>query len=474
LINLKIQIMIDLNNEIYKSINQDCYLNKDIYNPNIFYISNFHEPEPSEINSSHKCRWSKGLFSIKTRKKVNNICLEFNINSIKKLILFIDGSQNKNLKFEFNLNVGEYVLYIPMVNEDSESITFYTEVVVPFQAGDTRNLGIFVREIFESNLNYDNVNLFDANKFKFHINESKIIDLPELKLTEQNETVKILDLNYSVSNFNFNSSVFIHENEKHLITRKSRYVTKNIHINTLNLFKFKKDSELFENVNLKINDEVEFEQYEDPRIFSYNDEIYVSCVNYVHDQQRLIHQKILVFDKFFNHIRNIHPVYGFNGKNIFENTGKEKNWTFFVYENRLMCVYKIHPHTVIEFDWNGNLLAEYKTFLNIDKIWCFGECRGGTNPILKDNYYHSFFHSSLPWKDGKRRYFMGYYKFESKPPFKIVEISQKPLLWANENDERILPSINTLVVFPCGAILENDRFLVSFGLNDEKSATVLI
>jgi predicted GH43/DUF377 family glycosyl hydrolase len=30
------------------------------------------------------------------------------------------------------------------------------------------------------------------------------------------------------------------------------------------------------------------------------------------------------------------------------------------------------------------------------------------------------------------------------------------------------------VIFPCGAILEDDRFTVSFGLNDEKTGIINI
>ncbi len=36
---------------------------------------------------------------------------------------------------------------------------------------------------------------------------------------------------------------------------------------------------------------------------------------------------------------------------------------------------------------------------------------------------------------------MGYYKFESIPPFKIVHIDGEPILHGNEADERILDEI---------------------------------
>jgi len=98
----------------------------------------------------------------------------------------------------------------------------------------------------------------------------------------------------------------------------------------------------------------------------------------------------------------------------------------------------------------------------------------GSNPILKDGVYYNFFHSSIPWKNQKRQYIMGYYTFDSTPPFKIIEISKNPILWGNETDHRFLPNFNPIVVFPCGAIYENNKFHVSFGINDEKTGIIQI
>jgi predicted GH43/DUF377 family glycosyl hydrolase len=69
---------------------------------------------------------------------------------------------------------------------------------------------------------------------------------------------------------------------------------------------------------------------------------------------------------------------------------------------------------------------------------------------------------------------MGYYKFESKPPFKIVEMSEKPILYGNEYDERTLKDLSPLVVFPCGAIEKDGKFIISFGFNDEKVGVIKV
>ena len=287
---------------------------------------------------------------------------------------------------------------------------------------------------------------------------------------EQNSSIKFLDLNCTRRNFEFNSSIFKVNDKKYLMTRNSQFVSQKMTLNSLKLYEY----DTLKQINLNLKEEVDFEQFEDPRVLVHDDKIYVSCATYVHDAFHLVHQKMLVFDKDFNHIDNIHFKYGFNGINLKENTGIEKNWTFFVYNDKLMCIYKLSPHTVLEFDWNGNLLTEYITHNSFQSNWKYGIPRGGTNPIYKDGYYISFFHSHIYWGKGKRRYFMGHYKFNSVPPFDIIETSNKFILMGSEKDERMYPEENPLVVFPCGAILDDDKCLVSLGVNDEKTAIITI
>ena len=69
---------------------------------------------------------------------------------------------------------------------------------------------------------------------------------------------------------------------------------------------------------------------------------------------------------------------------------------------------------------------------------------------------------------------MGHYTFEAKPPFRIIDILEDPIIWGNEKDFRYLPDFNPIVVFPCGAIYKNNNFYVSFGFNDEKTGIIKI
>lgn len=443
----------------------------DIYDPDIFEVDGLHYLE-NESSFNVPFRWSEGLFYIKPKNKIRNVLVNFLcLNEDQKIVIFLENDL-KNIKHVKKLKCGmEYILAIDCSNYTA--ISFCVTPNLKTVKNDIRTLGLFIKNIYTNDLDIASVELISKDEenynlltYEQNLHTDNSFKLAEKSIFEQNINLKILPFDYNKKNFLFNSSIFEFNGRKYIFVRKSAFISKNITDNSLKLY----DYETLSEINLKINDEVDFEQYEDPRVFVYNNKIYVSCVNYTHDKFHLIHQKILVFDDNFQHVKSIHPKYGFNGKSILENTGKEKNWTFFVKQNRLFCIYSIEPHIVVEFDWDGNVLAEYITHSQICKNWKYGHCRGGTNPILKNNVMYTFFHSSVPWGKGRRRYLMGYYKFNPEPPFNILEMSTEPILWGNEKDERILKESNPPVVFPCGCINDNENLLISFGLNDEKTA----
>jgi len=63
---------------------------------------------------------------------------------------------------------------------------------------------------------------------------------------------------------------------------------------------------------------------------------------------------------------------------------------------------------------------------------------------------------------------MGAIAFELTSPFRPVFWTQEPILIASQNDP--WAQRKPLVVFPCGAVFENDKWLISLGVNDLKSA----
>lgn len=351
-------------------------------------------------------------------------------------------------------------------NKDNRKLSFKLYSVL-IEYNDKTTKLISIKDIV-----YLDFTELNSPKVKFANFIHKSLNTPIL---EQNKTVKFLELPYDKNNFYFNSSIFEFKGEILLMARHSNIISKNRIENSLKLFELDNQYQIKNEKELEITDEISSEQYEDPRVLVYDNNIYVSCANYYQSvNEKYIHQKVLIFDDTFKHIGNIHPKYDGNGANALDNKNNQKNWTWFFYKDRLMCVYRMSPHIVVEFDYYGKPVAEYKSFFETDKVWSYGECRMGSNPILKDGYYHNFFHSSIDWRHPKKQYFMGYYKFESEPPFKIVEISEKPILWGNESDDRILPEFNPIVVFPCGSIIKDDKFVVSFGFNDEKTGIVEI
>lgn len=150
---------------------------------------------------------------------------------------------------------------------------------------------------------------------------------------------------------------------------------------------------------------------------------------------------------------------------------KEKNWTFFEYQEKLHAVYASGPkHIVIRLE--GERVEE--RFITDGAQWSWGPMRGGTPPLLQpDGTFLSIFHSSLPTEVAPHyvRYYAGAYTFEGKPPFTPLMISSRPIMAGSEEDghqvdPRYVAGWKPYVVFPCGLVPEESDFLVSLGVND--------
>lgn len=221
---------------------------------------------------------------------------------------------------------------------------------------------------------------------------------------------------------------------------------------------------------LKFPDSEEQEQFEDPRAIHWNGQTWIGAVNFTwfpDGSWTGAHQMLGIFrdDQEWTAIARRDPPVGTNkGAAGFTDGKHNKNFTWFFHENKLHLIYMSDPWIVIEF---GNRWDEQKTHRFDEGVkWQFGHVRGGTPPILVDGLYYTFFHSSMPWRGRFRRYYMGCIAFESKPPFMPVKWTQEPMLIGSQNDP--WQQRKPLVVFPCGALYENDRWFVTFGINDLK------
>ncbi len=133
----------------------------------------------------------------------------------------------------------------------------------------------------------------------------------------------------------------------------------------------------------------------------------------------------------------------------------EKNWVpFSAPTGGLLSVY--HPHTngehvVIEHAGHDAKLLHAVKWPG----WKWGEIRGGAPPVrVGDEFWH-FFHS---WR--ANFYAIGLYTFSAFPPYAPLRIIRLPLVRAKK-----------FVVFPCGAVQDGDKWMVSWG-DEDKSAVI--
>lgn len=255
-----------------------------------------------------------------------------------------------------------------------------------------------------------------------------------------------------------------------LVARRSRW-KKNIAFGVNDVMAFDVDPETMTPLTgrrVALEQRYEAEGFEDPRALARDGRAYVSCCDFVMNRRGWTgaHQIITEVDSEWRTIRRYDPEYGKNGGDTGRNKGHEKNWLWFFHENRVHLVYQGSPHLVVEFDDTGLCLlplVEHKTEWD-NTVWRFGEIRGGTPPVLRNGEYWTFFHSSTPWLHPRRQYHMGAYAFSYDPPFRITRITPQPLLSGSQRD-RWHPG-KPLVCFPCGALLEDDTWLVTGGSND--------
>lgn len=188
---------------------------------------------------------------------------------------------------------------------------------------------------------------------------------------------------------------------------------------------------------------------EDPRLFIYNDELYLSYTDgYQMGQAKIDPVNLKALESFYID----KPI----------KTRTEKNWIFFEDKGKLMCIYDLPSMQVLEM--NGQKWKEVSK--NEPIAWKYGEIRGGATPIKVGNKFIAFFHSRLPTLTGYQ-YHMGALEFEAKAPYKITAISSRPIISGEHISESIPRLSNKIfVVFPCGVIREKDGYKVSFGYND--------
>lgn len=271
----------------------------------------------------------------------------------------------------------------------------------------------------------------------------------------------------------FNPTLIQHKGSDWLIARRAiPNEWSRLGLNKLVAFRLNeehKPQEFFE-INLE-NRNYRDQCWEDPRIIRINNTLVLSyCTFQLYRNQTYsgAHQQVAFLNDDLRPVEIWDPIYGGNGGSILTQSNTEKNWIFFEHDGQMMMIYMTEPHQVLR--WENREHVE--TWDTPNAGWKFGHMRGGTPPIRIGDEYLCFFHSSLPYLETAKQYHMGAYTFEAKPPFKVKRMTKKPLL----SGSRLDPWRDGLAtaVFPCGAILDGKKYVVSFGINDYTSAWIEI
>ena len=282
--------------------------------------------------------------------------------------------------------------------------------------------------------------------------------------------------------YHFNPSVMDHAGKRWLVSRKfwMDYETPWDYLSKMAAHEIREDMTLGPErmISPKLRDPRE--SFEDPRCSVAFGKQCIGAVAWITPNQEqiknmqkghykpkiVIHQSLFQLGKGLEVEKIIDVEYGGNGPSIFAGTRAEKNWLWFDHDGKTYFIYQAEPHLVVEVA-GDKVVQEHRTHAALG--WTVGEIRGGTPPIRVGDHYLTFFHSSMPWKKlpryGTRNvYFMGAYLFEAKPPFKIVAATRERLLtgtW-NEPIQEGVPA----VVYPNGALLDGNQWLITMGVND--------
>jgi hypothetical protein len=159
----------------------------------------------------------------------------------------------------------------------------------------------------------------------------------------------------------------------------------------------------------------------------------------------------------------------------------EKNWGLFENDG-LYVIYSVNPHRVLA----GSLAGE-------GAIQCVdaavptanaggfardhGGLRGGAPPQRVGDHYYSFCHSIENAAAGYR-YVPSVYRFAAKFPFSPTDMPQTSLAFdIPAKSRRSLPKLNAAVndvVYPAGAAFHDGKWVISFGIDDERCAVTAL
>ena len=200
---------------------------------------------------------------------------------------------------------------------------------------------------------------------------------------------------------------------------------------------------------------------EDAKLFHYGGKLFMSFVTAREDYglwtAYMVYGELLNRDGEWKIEEFFQPEFGRNGKG-----GMEKNWLFFEYKDRLMCVYgNSNNQTILELS-GSKVVATHKSEC---ATWSYGDMRGGCIIPWNDQLLR-FFHSHSKSEDRNGwLYCIGAALMDGRPPFKTISVSRIPVLAGSENFTQCKHWKHN-VVFPGGVIQDTGGWKLIYGNND--------
>jgi len=143
-----------------------------------------------------------------------------------------------------------------------------------------------------------------------------------------------------------------------------------------------------------------------------------------------------------------------------------KNIVYFQRGEHLLMTWTTSPnHVVHQLDEVGRIVTGWRT----ESPKCpFGSYRGGTQSFSYEGSRLRFCHAvqNNPKAVQYWGYYLAAYVFEPDPPFRILKVSQQPIMGGNEFYEPNCPHWKPRICIPYGAVPRGDGWRVSIGIND--------
>ena len=198
---------------------------------------------------------------------------------------------------------------------------------------------------------------------------------------------------------------------------------------------------------------------EDPRLFVHDGQLHVAVTGYMAKTGPQITSQLLVrLNDRLEVEKTWVPQYA-------KRHTWEKNWQPFSYDGAIHFVYTIDPHVILRCEGENAIeVARTNHGFKLPKT----TLRGGASPVRIGGEFYSFFHSFKTTKKGKAVYGIGLYTFAASAPFQLLRKIPRLIFTTDE----AIDGWNKMVVFPCGAMFRDGKWIVSYGHQDRECRIV--